>query len=499
MVDSARAGAIALRQLEASFDRWTSRFTQPLLLALHARTLGKQPRSAGGRDAAQPLIAALVAAVRSGDWSSAEALIDRLGPMISSLPAAQLAQLRACELDRLISHGRRREATTFSRENHQELSATPYGATLLTLLGERARAWLPDGEPDLLWLSRSIESRQLDAAELAALLANHRFRWQRAPEVLLLFWSALWPQEPRRALGFLNRFLRQSGAPEVLSAPSPEQDNVLCQLANSRFAPRRAGPLVSIIVAAYNAEKTLAYALDSLLSQTHQSFEILLGDDGSEDRTLDVMLRYASEGRVRLFRSARNQGAYNLRNALAARARSDLLTFHDADDLALATRIELQARSLHRARVVGCVTSWLRMRPAGDVVFFKNQKATRLSRVSLMVRRDVFEAVGRFRSARFGADEELQRRIVWRFGDAAIARIKPPLTLSSWSESSVTRRPGSEALEDGYRSPARRAYAELILRKYVAGATVPDESIDEQLRETGNYVEPQELLEIGKR
>jgi hypothetical protein len=110
---------------------------------------------------------------------------------------------------------------------------------------------------------------------------------------------------------------------------------------------------------------------------------------------------------VRLFGSGVRQGTYNIRNALARKARGRLLTFHDADDLALPARIARQVEAMQREGTVAATASVLRINPAGQFVFFKDQKASRLAMVSLLVRREVFEASGGFRSALFGADLEL--------------------------------------------------------------------------------------------
>ena len=343
-----------------------------------------------------------------------------------------------------------------------------------------------------------MASEELSATDLAELLGHAPGEWLQTPEAQLLFFSALSPNQPERALGFLNGFLAQHGLGCPLSLKAPAASGNF--LAGVQVRPTRVvadGPLVSIVVPAHDAAATLGYALESLLQQSYRSVEILVGDDASSDGTLEIMRRYAGDPRVRLFRSEQNQGAYNLRNALLARARGAFVTFHDADDLALPSRVERQVAQLRRAGVVGCVTNHLRLTPGGSVVFFKNQKATRLSRVSLMLRRQLFEELGPFRSAQIGADEELHAKIMARFGRTALSRIVAPLSLSLWSSASATRALGQEALEDGYRSPSRRAYSELVFRRYGACEPIADSDFEARLRETNNYVAPNALLALS--
>jgi glycosyltransferase involved in cell wall biosynthesis len=253
--------------------------------------------------------------------------------------------------------------------------------------------------------------------------------------------------------------------------------------------------LVSVIVAAHDAVATIGYAITSLLEQSYENLEILVGDDASRDGTLLLLQsRFGSEPRVRLFRSVRNQGAYNLRNALAVHARGALLTFHDADDFALPNRIARQVAQLEKPRVGACVGNFVRIKPNGSFVFFKDQRASRMCPVSLMLPRSIFDEVGPFRSARFGADYELFTELRRRLGAERVRRIREPLLFGLAFGGSATRMPGTESLEDGYRSPARRTYSELVFAKRQLGGRLTNEEIDVRLRESDNYQTPSELL-----
>ena len=96
-------------------------------------------------------------------------------------------------------------------------------------------------------------------------------------------------------------------------------------------------PLVSVIVPAYNAERYLAEALESIFAQGHAALEVIVVDDGSTDDTGTIA---ASLG-VQLVRQT-NRGAGAARNAGVAVARGDFLAFLDADDVWTEGRLELQ-------------------------------------------------------------------------------------------------------------------------------------------------------------
>ena len=92
-----------------------------------------------------------------------------------------------------------------------------------------------------------------------------------------------------------------------------------------------APPLVSICVPAYDAERTLADALDSALGQTYPRVEVVVVDDGSTDATPEILEAYARRG-VRSVRQD-NAGQCAAANRALAASRGDLVKFFDADDV----------------------------------------------------------------------------------------------------------------------------------------------------------------------
>lgn len=87
-------------------------------------------------------------------------------------------------------------------------------------------------------------------------------------------------------------------------------------------------PLVSVIIPTYNYARFIGQAIESVLAQTHQDFEIIVVDDGSTDNTGERVARFPQ---VRYLYQA-NQGIAPARNAGLDASRGDLLVFLDADD-----------------------------------------------------------------------------------------------------------------------------------------------------------------------
>jgi alpha-1,6-rhamnosyltransferase len=129
-------------------------------------------------------------------------------------------------------------------------------------------------------------------------------------------------------------------------------------------------PLVSVIMAAFNAEAYIREALESALAQDWTPFEVVVVDDGSQDSTGDIVrsfpnLRYVLQ---------ENAGPSAARNTAVAHARGDLIANFDSDDVLPPSRLRLQATYLTEHPEVGAVfgrQEWLNAPPwmARDSVY----------------------------------------------------------------------------------------------------------------------------------
>lgn len=113
-------------------------------------------------------------------------------------------------------------------------------------------------------------------------------------------------------------------------------------------------PRASVIIPAYNAQRFIAEAIDSVLSQTHDNVECIVVDDGSNDRTAEVAGAYGE--RVTLIRQE-NRKLPEARNTGIRHATGDYLSFLDADDRIARTKIEHQLAYLEAHPDCGAVYS----------------------------------------------------------------------------------------------------------------------------------------------
>ena len=90
--------------------------------------------------------------------------------------------------------------------------------------------------------------------------------------------------------------------------------------------------LISIIIPIYNNEKFISRCLDSIINQTYKKIEIIIVNDGSTDKSLDVISKYEKkDNRIKVI-NKKNEGVSIARNIGIESSKGDYITFVDADD-----------------------------------------------------------------------------------------------------------------------------------------------------------------------
>jgi glycosyltransferase involved in cell wall biosynthesis len=129
-----------------------------------------------------------------------------------------------------------------------------------------------------------------------------------------------------------------AGTPPVSSSTAVHNEN---SCTNDQIEASNV-PLISVCMPVYNAQRYLEEAVESILGQTFRDFEFLIIDDGSTDRSLAILKRYAAQDtRIRLSSKA-NAGHTVRLNEMLHQARGDLIARMDADDVALPERFARQ-------------------------------------------------------------------------------------------------------------------------------------------------------------
>lgn len=256
-----------------------------------------------------------------------------------------------------------------------------------------------------------------------------------------------WDKVAAKRLPALENFL--SRRPEPAEIPAP---------ATLPAIVKGSGPVVSVVLPAYNRADTILPSIQSVLRQAYENFELLVVDDGSSDDTMDVV-RGIADRRIRLMATPHNMGPSGARNVGIREARAEWVAFQDSDDEWLPEKLERKLVRLSTAPA-DCVAVYCGMVIVGSVapktartgVQYIPRSSTKLveghmrtalftssliSTQMLMARKADIDAVG-------GFDESLQALVDWDLvlrlsKRGPFAFVDEPLVLQRFSDNSITR------------------------------------------------------------
>lgn len=216
-------------------------------------------------------------------------------------------------------------------------------------------------------------------------------------------------------------------------------------------------PLVTLVMSSWRRREIILKAVESIISQTWQSWELLIIDDASGPGFDDIYDHLASlDSRIRIVRRRVNGGTYAARNTALGIARGDFIGFQDSDDWSHPERIERQVRYLlEHPGDLACQS--LCVRTDDDLSPVEpGFKTYRRNESSLLFRREIIRHIGFFDQARKGADSEYRLRLeAWSGSETPV--IGPdPLALIRLTAGSLSR----SELAPGFRHPSRFLYSE---------------------------------------
>jgi len=227
-------------------------------------------------------------------------------------------------------------------------------------------------------------------------------------------------------------------------------------------------PTISVIMPAYNAERDILETIKSVQQQTFSDFELIVINDGSTDRTLEL-LETLEDGRIRIF-SYENGGVCIARNRGISHANGEYIAFLDADDLWTPDKLELQLAALQQHPEAGVAYSWCTsINEQGKFLFqypsriFEGNVYAQLlvgdfiyNASNTLIRRQAIEFVGEFDSAISGcADWDYWVRLSARWPFVLVPKHQILYRRSSTSMSSNIEKMKQQAimaLEKAYQA-----------------------------------------------
>ena len=220
--------------------------------------------------------------------------------------------------------------------------------------------------------------------------------------------------------------------------------------------------LISVIIPVYNSEKYINNAIESVLSQTYQKFEIIIIDDGSTDKTKQVVEKFKDNRIIYIYQE--NSGPAEARNNGLKISRGEFVSFLDADDIWKQEKLEIQLEILSNNDDICMVYNHFTLKPEGEDIeklirfknynkedFIKNLLINPFNTIpypsTVMVKKSFLNKTGYFNSnLRSGEDWDLWFRLAKQ---AQCYCIDEVLTRRYTPKSSITRSINSET-ETGY-------------------------------------------------
>jgi hypothetical protein len=362
--------------------------------------------------------------------------------------------------------------------------AAPLGTTLAAIL------------LSLTWLTvrtqlKAVAKRLLEARCWQLVFP---FQKQRGRSVVFDAFLAYQAQGPERANAILDRAGRAcpAGAKELFRAMSSQSDAEWLAATNAwaaaaslpeialrpgaepRFErltlaavePVFSRDKVSVIMPAFNAQATIEQAARSILAQSWRNLELIIVDDCSSDGIADVAERLAAEdARVRVLRNPANVGPYVSKNQALLAATGRYVTGHDADDIAIPTRIADQMQPIRDdTACVATIASMIRLDRDGAFSYptkvgsYSYDGIARRAMISLLIDRQVLlEQIGFWDTVRFGADSEMLARTSAVLGPR-LREVRKVVMLCLNVEGSLTNNENHGISAWDGVSPIRKAY-----------------------------------------
>jgi glycosyltransferase involved in cell wall biosynthesis len=251
--------------------------------------------------------------------------------------------------------------------------------------------------------------------------------------------------------------------------------------------PGASAPAVSVLMTAYNRERYIGEAIQSVLAQTFTDFELIVCDDASNDRTVEIANGYArADRRVRVVVNDANVGDFANRRLIASFARGRFLRYHDSDDVMYRHCLATVVEPLSAEPTAGFALSGGHHWPGGPCPMlltpalayereFLGSGLFHLGPASALFRAEVYHDLGGFPDAGVASDYLFWLRACARVNtllvpaDLFYYRIHPGQQLTSRNSAldyAKARRVAWEALNSG-DCPLRGAALEQAKRNFV--------------------------------
>jgi glycosyltransferase involved in cell wall biosynthesis len=177
-------------------------------------------------------------------------------------------------------------------------------------------------------------------------------------------------------------------------------------------------PLVSVLITSYNRENYISESIESVISSDFHDFELIIVDDCSTDRTVEIAKKYAEKDRrVKVYQNDINLGDYPNRNKAASYANGKYIKYLDSDDLFYNYSLKVMVDFMENNPIVGFAVSSntnstiqkfpIILKPSQSIrQHFLNKNFLDCAPTGTIIKREVFESLNGFSGKRMIGDIE---------------------------------------------------------------------------------------------
>jgi len=246
---------------------------------------------------------------------------------------------------------------------------------------------------------------------------------------------------------------------------------------------------VSVIMAVYNGEKYLKSAIESILNQTVKNFEFILIDDGSKDRSLEIIKEFSkTDKRIKILKNPINIGLTKSLNKAIKYSTGNFIARQDVDDVSLPHRLEKQLYFLNNNpdyAFCGCngiikenkdnLTNIFKFKEIKKNLIIQNCFA----HPSIFIRKSTFEKYGYYNEKfLYGQDYELWCRLIYKYQLKAINLPDQLIIMNIPIESLLSKKANKFFIQTKNRILTRIKYIRYVKNKFGAIKSILKETIE---------------------
>ena len=193
-------------------------------------------------------------------------------------------------------------------------------------------------------------------------------------------------------------------------------------------------PLVSVIITSYNRELFIAETIQSVLASSYKEYEIIIVDDCSTDKTQSIIYDFICQNpHIRYYKNLENLGEYQNRNLAATYARGKYLKYLDSDDIMSENCLEVMVNKMEQYpdAAIGLISyfddglaTFQRLVTSSELynIFYFKGNLINCGPSSTIIRKDIFEKMGRFNLVPYLSDVDFIFRICAKYPSVTLSK-----------------------------------------------------------------------------